>query len=98
MLLFVGWEGPSRVLMSESHIEQLVGCVISELKRVRSPRDECEPLGLHFLLDVSEADGSLAEGALYSVHLLVCEVAQCVSAIFVLCDVQYLFHNHLIYV
>ena len=98
MLLFVGGVGPACVVVSESQFEQLVGCVICELKRERSPRDECEPLGLHFLLDVSEADGSLAEGALYSVHLLVCEVAQCVSAIFVLGDVQYLFHNHLIYV
>ena len=86
------------VVVSESHIEQLVGSFISELKRVRSPRDECEPLGLHLLFDVSEADGSLAEGALYSVHLLECEVAQCVRAIFVLSYVQYLFHSHLIYV
>ena len=35
MLLFVGGVGPRRVLMSESHIEQLVGCVFSELKRER---------------------------------------------------------------
>ena len=98
MLLFVGGVGPACVVVSESHIEQLVGCFICELKRVRNHGDEIEPLGLHLLLDVSEADGSLAEGALYSVHLLVCEVAQCVSAIFVLSDVQHLFHSHLIYV
>lgn len=98
MLLFVGWEGPSRVLMSESHIEQLVGCVFSELKRKRCHRVELLTLGPLLTLEVSEADGILDEGVLNSVHLLECEVTQCVFTIFVLCDVQHLFHSHLIYV
>ena len=98
MLLFVGGVGPACVVVSESQFEQLVGCVICELKRERSHRVEFVTLGPLMTLEVSEADGVLDEGVLDSVHLLECEVTQCVSAIFVLSDVQYLFHNLLIYV
>ena len=98
MLLFVGGVGPACVVVSESQIEQLVGCVFCELKRERGHLVEVVTLGPLLTLDVSETDGVLDEGVLDSVHLLECEVSQCVSAIFVLSDVQYLFHNHLIYV
>ena len=73
--------------MLESQVEQLVGCVICELKRERCHRVEFLTLGPLLTLEVYEADGILDEGVLDSVHLLECEVAQCVSTIFVLNDV-----------
>lgn len=84
--------------MLEAHIEQLGGCVYCEPKRGSCPRVEFVALGLLLHLEFSEADGFLDEGGPNSCHLLECEMVQCVSAIFVLGDVQNLFHSHLIYV